>query len=65
MVSSTALCNVLNENEKHKKECDLTQKYWKVWDTFVFNLNTMMKKGGANLTVDETTWPSAYYGPVY
>ena len=36
-----------------------------LWDVMTFNLNSFINKGGADVTIDETTWPSACYGPVH
>ena len=50
----------------NKEGCDPTQKYHKVWDAFIYyNFNQMLRKSGTDLIIDETTWSSAYYGPVH
>ena len=53
------LYNAFKELEKHKERYDPSQKYRKVWDAMSHNVNAFMKKGGTDITIDETTWPSA------
>ena len=59
------MCNTFHELEKDKVGYDPTQKYQKVWEVMCFNLNLFIKKGRADITINETTWPSACFGPVY
>jgi hypothetical protein len=43
---------------------DLTQKYCLVWDVMTHNMNQLIDKGGLDLTMDETTWPSSSYADI-
>ena len=55
------LCPYYDEPEKDHADYDPTQKYAMLWDVMTFNLNAFIKKGGTDVTIDETTWPSACY----
>ena len=59
------LINPYKKKEKHEDGYEPTQKFLKVWGVFTFILNAFTKKGGMDITVDETTWPSACYEPMH
>ena len=51
--------------DRGQVDYDPARKYRKVWDVLVHNLNSVIKKGGKDVTMDETTWPNASYADVH
>ncbi len=53
-----------DEKKKTDKGYDPTQKYRLVWDVMTHNMNQLIDKGGLDLTLDETTWPTSSYADI-
>jgi hypothetical protein len=47
-----------SETKKGEAGYDPTQKYWLVWDAMTHNMIMIIKRGGKDATMDETTWPN-------
>ena len=58
------ICDYTQEKKRGEPGYDPTQKYRKIWDVQVANLNQFIKKGGSDITIDETTWANASYADV-
>ena len=59
------LCPYFSEKDRTTSDYDPTQKYRLIWDVFVKNLNKFVKRGGTDVTIDETTWPNSSYADVH
>ena len=59
------LCDYTKETKRGEPGYDPTQKYRKIWDVQVHNLNQFIEKGGLDITVDETTWANASYADMH
>ena len=58
------LCHYKDEKKRTEPDYDPAQKYRKVWDITVHNLNKYFKEGGLDLAIDETTWANAGYANI-
>ena len=54
-----------SEKKRTDAEYDPTQKYRLVWDVMTHNMNQLIKKGGTDYTLDETSWQNASYADVH
>lgn len=62
--SNLKLCDFMKEKDKTDPDYDPTQKYRLIWDVTVYNLNQIIKKGGKDVVIDETTWANMSYADV-
>ena len=58
------LCNHTKEIRRSKDGYGPSEKYHKVWDVSIYNLNQFIQRGGLDLEVDETTWANGSYADI-
>ena len=53
------------EKRRTEEGYDPTQKYRLIWDVMTHNMLAIIKKGGDDVTIDETTWANASYADMH
>ena len=64
MKSYMKLCNHNKEIRRGKDGYDPTEKYHKVWDVSITNLNQFIQRGGLDLAINEITWANGLYADI-
>ena len=50
-----------SEKNRTDESYDPTQKYYLMQEVMTYNMNVIIKRGGLDVTHDETTWQNASY----
>jgi hypothetical protein len=62
---SKKLCSHYSEIPRNDPRCNPNQKYQLVWYVMTHNINQCVERGGLDLSLEETTWPSGLYAGMH